>query len=317
MCRKTISTPIDWPRAPPAVRQRQGRPQNAHQMGRADASISCRVRTDRALSSRRRTRAGHRWRSVRQGQSASGAPLRRGDRQAGEDRSPGRGDPGSYGRLAGIAGAPGYKRDPARTEGALRRSRGPGEGSNRRQEPRKSSDALAAETSECSAPRTDRSPDRDSRSGHSPDYRSKRESRRSLRHPDQHSRRIHHHRLCLADRNARARRPRSRPGRQPRRPADCPLIHSRRARRRPPSALHARPRRRSLQSRHEGEIRTPHRNRKTCKSRPDRDHAKACRPLKRPPEGKSPFGARKSLDQHGYSSVAFAGSRAAPPERRR
>ena len=29
----------------------------------------------------------------------------------------------------------------------------------------------AAETSECSAPRTDRSPDRDSRSGHSPDYR--------------------------------------------------------------------------------------------------------------------------------------------------
>ena len=26
--------------------------------------------------SRRRTRAGHRWRSVRQGQSASGAPLR-------------------------------------------------------------------------------------------------------------------------------------------------------------------------------------------------------------------------------------------------
>jgi hypothetical protein len=81
-----------------------------------------------------------------------------------------------------------------------------------------------------------------------------------------------HHRLCLADRNAGARLPRSRPGRRPRRPvADRPtvraldrsLIHSRRSRRRPPSALHAGPRRRSLQSRHEGEMRTPHRNRKS------------------------------------------------------
>ena len=45
------------------------------------------------------------------------------------------------------------------------------------------------------------------------------------------------------------------------------------------------PRRRLLQSRHEGEIRTPHRNRKTRKSRPDRDHAKACRPRKCPPKG--------------------------------
>ena len=87
-------------------------------------------------------------------------------------------------------------------------------------------------------------------------------SRRSLRHPDQHSRRIQHHRLCLADRNAGARLPRSRPGRQPRRPgADRPtvraldrsLIHSRRSRRRPPSALHARPRRRTLQPGHEGQ----------------------------------------------------------------
>ena len=54
-----------------------------------------------ALSSRnRRTRAGHRWGgSVRQGQSASVARrFARGDRQAGEDRSPGCGDPGSHGR---------------------------------------------------------------------------------------------------------------------------------------------------------------------------------------------------------------------------
>ena len=120
----------------------------------------------------------------------------------------------------------------------------------------------------------------------------------------QHSRPIQHHRLCLADRNAGARLPRSRPGRQPRRPgADRPtvraldrsLIHSRRSRRRPPSALHARPRRRSLQSRHEGEICTPHQNRKTRKSRPDRDHAKAGRPRKRPPKGKSHLDAKKRL----------------------
>jgi hypothetical protein len=91
---------------------------------------------------------------------------------------------------------------------------------------------------------------------------------------------------------------------QPRRPgADRPtvraldrsLIHSRRSRRRPPSALHAGPRRRSLQSRHEGEIRTPHQNRKTPKSRPDRDHAKACRPRKCPPKGKSHLDAKNRL----------------------
>ena len=127
--------------------------------------------------------------------------------------------------------------------------------------------ALAAETSGCSAPRTDRSPDRDSRSGHSPDYRSKRESRRSLRHPDQHSRRIQHHRLCLADRNAGASAsPRSRPGCQPLqvyadrptvRALDRSLIHPRRSRRRWPSALHACPRRHTLQPGHEGQTRSP------------------------------------------------------------
>ena len=74
--------------------------------------------------------------------------------------------------------------------------------------------ALAAEASECSAPRTDRSPDRDSRSRNPPDCRSRRKPRRSLRHPDQHSRRIQHHRLCLADRNAGARLPRK-PARPP------------------------------------------------------------------------------------------------------
>ena len=69
-----------------------------------------------------------------------------------------------------------------------------------------------------------------------------------------------------------SRRPRGRPGRQPRRPGanrttvrtlDRSLIHSRRSRRRPPSALHARPRRSSLQSGHEGQIRPPHPNRKS------------------------------------------------------
>ena len=43
--------------ADPAFRQRQGRSQGAHQMARGDACIPGRVRTDRALSSRRRTRA--------------------------------------------------------------------------------------------------------------------------------------------------------------------------------------------------------------------------------------------------------------------
>ena len=73
------------------------------------------------------------------------------------------------------------------------------------------------------------------------------------------------------------------------------LIHSRRARRRPASALHARPRRRTLQPRHEGQIRSPHRNRKAGKGRLDRNHAKARRPRKRPPEGQSPLDAKNRL----------------------
>ena len=40
------------------------------------ALIKWLAQTDRTLPSRRRTRARRRWRSVRQGQSASGAPLR-------------------------------------------------------------------------------------------------------------------------------------------------------------------------------------------------------------------------------------------------
>ena len=73
------------------------------------------------------------------------------------------------------------------------------------------------------------------------------------------------------------------------------LIHSRRSRRRPPSALHAGPRRRPLQSGHEDEIRTPHPNRKAGKGRPNRNHAKARRPRKCPPKGKSPLDAKNRL----------------------
>ena len=69
-------------RRQPAFRQHEGRSQSAHQMAHGDAFIPGRVRTDRALSSRRRTRAGHRWRSVRHGQSASGAPLRSSQRSS-------------------------------------------------------------------------------------------------------------------------------------------------------------------------------------------------------------------------------------------
>ena len=68
-------------------------------------------------------------------------------------------------------------------------------------------------------PRTDRSPDRDSRSRNPPDCRSRRKpSPIASPSTSQHSRRIQHHRLCLADRNAGARLRRNRPGRQPRRP---------------------------------------------------------------------------------------------------
>jgi Transposase IS116/IS110/IS902 family len=60
-------------------------------------------------------------------------------------------------------------------------------------------------------------------------------------------------------------------------------------------ALYARPRRSSLQSGHEGQIRPPHPNRKTRQSRPHRDHAKAGRPRKRPPKGQSPLDAKNRL----------------------
>ena len=71
--------------------------------------------------------------------------------------------------------------------------------------------------------------------------------------------------------------------------------YSRRWRRRAPRALHARPRRRTLQPGHEGQIRSPHRNRKAGKGRLDRNHAKARRPRKRPPKGQSPLDAKNRL----------------------
>ena len=64
----------------PAFRQRQERPQGVRQMACARVCGARRLRTDRSLSPRLRTRAGRGRRSLRQGQSASGAPLRRGDR---------------------------------------------------------------------------------------------------------------------------------------------------------------------------------------------------------------------------------------------
>ena len=191
-------------------------------------------------------------RSIRVWRAAS---LRR--PKAGEDPSRGCGDPGSQGRLAGTGSAPGSKRALVRTEGALRRSRGPGEGSNRRQEPRKSSHARAAETSEWSTPRTDRSADRDGRSGNSQLIK----ANASL--ADRFAILIsipgvsNITAFALADRNARARRGGSRTGRKPRRlgpdrptvrALDRPLTHSRRPRRRPPGPLHASPRRCTIQS---------------------------------------------------------------------
>jgi hypothetical protein len=83
--------------------------------------VSCSNRPDPIIAPSNARWASLAFRSSRSIRVRRAASPR--DRQAGEDRSPGRGDSGSYGRLAGIAGAPGYKRDPARTEGALCRSR--------------------------------------------------------------------------------------------------------------------------------------------------------------------------------------------------
>ena len=182
-------------------------------------------------------------------------------------------------------------------------------------------DALAVETSECSAPRTDRSPDRDSRSGHSPDYRSKREPRRSLRHPDQHSRRIQHHRLCLADRNARTRRSRSRTGRQPRRlgrisrrqsgrwTGNRSFIRGGRADVRQALYMPA-----LVAARFNPDMKTKyahHRNRKAGKGRPNRNHAKARRPRKCPPQGQSPLDAKNRLINTDTLAMHYSLARAA------
>ena len=152
-------------------------------------------------------------------------------------------------------GAPSPKRAFVRTEGALRRSRGPGEGSNRRQEPRKSSDALAAETVRMlSASNRSIARSRTVEAAILQIIEANLEvlADRSFAILISHSRCTQHHRLCLADRNARglgspeAGQAANLAGLAPirltvRRSWDQSLIHSRRSRRRPPSALHAPP----------------------------------------------------------------------------
>ena len=232
----------------------KGGAQSAYQMARGDAFIPGRVRTDRALSSRRRTRAGHRYsvpfvkvnpRQARRFVEATGKLLAKTDRLDAAILA-------RMGAMLELEARPARKRALARTGRSFTSlAKASGEGSNRRQEPRKSSDALAAEASECSAPRTDRSPD----------------------HADSRSReilQIVEADASLADRFAilisipgvsnitafalliampELRLPRSRPGRQPRRPANRPtvraldrsLIYSRRSRRRPPRPSTCRP----------------------------------------------------------------------------
>ena len=131
------------------------------------------------------------------------------------------------------------------------------------------------------------------------------------------SRRIQHHRLCLADRNAGARLPRSRPGRQPRRlkadqhptvraldlvahsfaavaPTSAKRLYM-------PALVAAR-----LQSRHAG--RNTHTSSKPENPQKsfDRDHAKACRPRKCPPKGKSHLDAKNRLINTDTPSVERA-----------
>jgi hypothetical protein len=75
-----------------------------------------------------------------------------------------------------------------------------------------------------------------------------------------------------------------RPGREPTKPSPAPA-----------GPVPARRMRRTLQPGHEGQIRSPHRNRKAGKGRLDLNHAKARRPRKRPPEGQSPLDAKNRL----------------------
>ena len=179
--------PPSWPTAPPRRFANDGK--GGHKalikMARGDAFIPGRVRTDRALSSRRRTRAGHQlaFRSSRSIPVRRAASLRR---PASWRSVRNRLDAAilalGMGAMLELEARPARKRALVRTGRSFTSlARTLVKDRTAAKNLRKSSTtALAAEASECSAPRTDRSPDRDSRSRNPPDCRSRRKPRRSL-----------------------------------------------------------------------------------------------------------------------------------------
>ena len=218
MCRKTISTPTGWPTAQAGVSPTTEAVTRRFIKWLAETPVEARrLRTDRPLSSRLRTRA--RARPAFRSSRSIPRQARRFAEATGKLAKTDRLDAAMLARMGAIAGT--WRRAPprsemlARTEGALHRSRGPGEGSHRRQEPRKGSDAIAVEDVRMhSASNRSNGRSRRSKPQSSQIIEADAEPRRSLRNPDQHSGRIERHRLRLADRNAGTRRPRSRPGRQ-------------------------------------------------------------------------------------------------------
>ena len=184
MCRKTISTPIGWPTAPhdvsPTQREVIKRSSNGLPRRLCIGSCSNLPGLIMALSNvRSAQRAFRSSRSIRVWRAAS--PRRPKLAKTHRVDAP---------ILARRGALLELEARPARSEllfelkelyvarEALVKDR------TAAKNPRKSSHARAAETSEWSTPRTDRSADRDGRSGNSPIDRSERKPRRSLRHPD-------------------------------------------------------------------------------------------------------------------------------------
>ena len=260
-----------------------------------------RLRADRPLSSRLRKRARGGRRPVRQGQSPSGASLRRGHWQARQDRSPGRGDVARMGALL-TRGSARPKQCVARTQRASYRPRCPGEGPHRRQE--SSQDPELSLLRKHNAQRLDQI-ERQIQAIETAilaaiEANADLASRFAILTTIPGVSAVTAFALLIAMPELGAldaARPQASPA--SRRSPDSQDVNGRhsfaRSRRRPPSPLHASPRRSSLQSGHEGQIHTPHQHRKTRESRPDRYHAKPRRPRKRPPKSQSPMDAKNRL----------------------
>ena len=126
-------------------------------------------------------------------------------------------------------------------------------------------------------------------------------------HPVLHSRDRRRDRRRHSLRNARDRGTGQKTGRKPRRAgANDPKIravkrqgaHSGRAQAPARCALHARPRRGTLQSRHDGKIPSHSQSRKTPETRPDGNHAKTCRTRERTRQRRQKGATKTRLTKH-------------------